>query len=92
MVHALLLVARWIAVAHDRWRASLADGSRARLQSYAAWFNEHRPHQGLGNRTPDEVHHGQSTRARSVPLRAALAVAYSDGNHDLPILALRHAA
>ena len=27
MVQALLMIARWIAVAHDRWRSSLADAS-----------------------------------------------------------------
>jgi hypothetical protein len=28
----------------------------AELELYAAWFNEHRPHQALGGRTPNEVY------------------------------------
>jgi putative transposase len=29
------------------------------LQDYAGWFNEHRPSQALGGRTPDEVYNGK---------------------------------
>ena len=32
-----------------------SDELRALLNSYIAWHCEHRPHQGLGGRTPDEV-------------------------------------
>ena len=28
---------------------------RRRIAAYVAWFHEHRPHQGLGGRTPEEV-------------------------------------
>ena len=31
---------------------------RRELVSYATWYNEHRPHQGLGGRTPMEVSTG----------------------------------
>ena len=34
---------------------------RSELALWATWYNEHRPHQGIGGRTPLEVHH--STRA-----------------------------
>jgi putative transposase len=44
------------------------------LLGYTTWFNAHRPHQGLGGRTPDEVHFGKSTGAKLVPLRAAVEV------------------
>jgi putative transposase len=64
----------------------------ARLRSYASWFNEHRPHQGLGGRTPDEVHDAKSTRAKSVPLRAAIEVRLLDDDRDLPVLRLRKVA
>ncbi len=30
---------------------------RKELSLYVGWYNEHRPHEHLGNRTPDEVHH-----------------------------------
>ena len=65
---------------------------RTRLRAYATWFNAHRPHQGLGNRTPDEVHTGRSTKPTSVPLRAALEVRNMDDDRNLPILKLRRAA
>ena len=65
---------------------------RARLEAYAAWFNEHRPHQGLAQRTPDEVHTGRSTRPRAVPLRAVLVAEHLAGDRDLPVLRLRRAA
>jgi hypothetical protein len=63
-----------------------------RMRSYVGWFNVHRPHQGLAQRTPDEVHLGRDTRAKAVPLRAALAVSHVDGERDLPMLTLRRAA
>jgi hypothetical protein len=62
------------------------------MRGYVTWFNEHRPHQGLGQRTPDEVHLGRDTRAKAVPLLAALAVRHLDGERELPVLSLRRAA
>ena len=35
-----------------------SDELRALLNSYIGWSCEHRPHQGLGGRTPDEVYFG----------------------------------
>jgi putative transposase len=35
------------------------DELRATLTSYVGWFSEHRPHQGLGGRTPNEVRFGR---------------------------------
>jgi putative transposase len=64
----------------------------ARLRAYVRWFNAERPHQGLGQRTPDEVHFARDTRATAVPLLAALAVAHVEGERDLPVLTLRRAA
>jgi putative transposase len=32
---------------------------RRELALYAHWYNHHRPHQGLGGRTPDEVYFGR---------------------------------
>ena len=36
------------------------DAVRHELACHATWYNEHRPHQGLGGRTPMEVYEGQS--------------------------------
>jgi len=62
------------------------------LSEYATWFNAARPHQGLGGRTPDEVHSAKSTRAKSVPLRAAVEATFVANDRDLPVLRLRRAA
>jgi putative transposase len=62
------------------------------LTAYATWFNEHRPHQGLRQLTPDEVHFGTSTRAKSVPRRAVLEANPLAGDRHLPVLRLRAAA
>jgi hypothetical protein len=34
--------------------------SSALLTSYVGWYHEHRPHQGLGGRTPNEVCFGET--------------------------------
>jgi transposase InsO family protein len=62
------------------------------LANYARWFNGWRPHQGLGQRTPAEVHAGRSTAPRSVPLRAVLVARRVAGDRLLPVLSLRLAA
>ena len=63
-----------------------------KLLGYVTWFNEHRPHPGLAQRTPDEVHFGRDTRPRSVPLRGELVAEFVDGDRALPVLRLRGAA
>ncbi len=62
------------------------------LQSFALWINRERPHQSLGNRTPDEVHSGRARRPRHTATRGVLAVRFVGGDHRLPVLRLRHAA
>ena len=62
------------------------------LAAYREWFNESRPHQALGQRTPDEVHFAEDTAATVVPLRARLVVECLGGHRDLPVLRLRAAA
>ncbi len=61
------------------------------LARYARWFNAERPHQGLGSRTPDEVHAGRRRSPQRVPARAALRVRYLGDDRALPILRLRAA-
>ena len=63
-----------------------------KLLAYSHWFNAHRPHQGLGQRTPDEVFYGRYARANLVPLHAALEANLIDGDQSLPVLRLRCAA
>jgi hypothetical protein len=63
-----------------------------KLRAYVRWFNEERPHQGLGQRTPDEVHFMKVTAAREVPLRAELVAGHMDSNRELPVLRLRRIA
>ncbi len=68
------------------------------IDAYLAWYHEHRPHQGLGGRTPREVldEHGRSTkrrRARAPPKRKKLrplrlVVSHLDDRRHLPIVAL----
>jgi putative transposase len=93
-----------IAIVERYWRSLKAEHAHGlnlfrplasihtRLRAYVAWFNAHRPHQGLGGRTPDDVFAGRTRAVRSVPLRATLEVTHVDGNRDLPILHLRPAA
>ena len=64
----------------------------AKLRAYVRWFNEERPHQGLGQRTPDEVHFMKVTAARAVPLRAELVAEHVDNDRDLPAVRLRRVA
>lgn len=62
------------------------------LRGYATWFNTERPHQGIGQRTPDEAHFGTSTRARVVPLRPVLAAASFGDEAQLPVVRWARAA
>jgi putative transposase len=62
------------------------------LRAYAQWANAERPHQGLGQRTPDDVFYG---RAPTPPRRVeagTLSVDLIDGDHELPVLRFRAAA
>jgi putative transposase len=63
------------------------------LRSFAlCWYNRERPHQSLGNRTPDEVHCGRQRRPPRSITSGVLAVRLIGGDHRLPVLRLRHAA
>jgi putative transposase len=62
------------------------------VRRYAHWFNEERPHQGLRNRTPDEVYRGRPPRAARNLTGGKLRVRFLDGDRRLPILRLAIAA
>ena len=63
-----------------------------RLRRYARWFNQERPHLGLRQRTPDDVHRGRAPRAARNVAGGVLHVRFLDGDRRLPILRLTKAA
>ncbi len=73
------------------------DTMRQDLSCYLNWFAQHRPHQGLDGRTPQEVYGGlpevarEKLMAKEVP-RSQLVVRFHEGRRQLPIVELRQAA
>jgi transposase InsO family protein len=63
-----------------------------RVRRWARWFNAERPHQGLGQQTPDEVYRGRPPRVARDLTDGMLHVRFLDGDKRLPILRLRRAA
>jgi len=76
------------------------EAMRRELAVYASWFAEHRTHQGLGGRTPNEIYDGRHApevafQERQTPMtipRRELVVHYHKGRRQLPIVELRRAA
>ena len=62
------------------------------LGLYAGWFNRERPHEGLGGRTPDDVHCGRKQKRPRMIDQARLEVRLLGGDRRLPILRLRRVA
>jgi putative transposase len=69
-----------------------ATAIETRLRRYAAWFNRERVHQGLDQRTPDEVYHGRPPGDVRDLTAGTLSVRFLDGDHRLPVLRLLDAA
>ena len=71
---------------------------RHELALYLAWYNQHRPHQGLGGRTPLEaIEPDEPTRPRFETrgrrgVKLKLAVSHFQGQRHLPLVELHHAA
>ncbi len=63
-----------------------------RLRRWARWHNAERPHQGLGQRTPDDVYVDRPRRATREITGGTLSIRFLDGDRRLPILRLREAA
>ena len=63
-----------------------------KLKTWQRWHNGHRPHQGLGQRTPDDVHRRHRPRKMRSVTAGVLSVRFLDGDHRLPILRLANAA
>lgn len=73
------------------------------LDAYLVWYHEHRPHQGLGGRTPREVLDARgdnvtSRRPRAPPKRRSkvpprrLVVSFVEARRHLPVVSLARAA
>jgi len=76
-------------------------GIERELDAYLLWYDEYRPHQSLGGRTPGEVlrgegkEHGERIRAHHAPHERAplrLVVSHVEGRRHLPIVSLKRAA
>jgi len=63
-----------------------------RLRRWQRWFNSFRPHQGLQQRTPDDVYRERRPRKVHHLTAGTLSVRFLDGDPRLPILRLRDAA
>ena len=74
------------------------DGIRREITLYINWYNQHRPHQTLGGRTPLEVYFGMEYEITRSETRGEDAVSISlvvtrlDGRRHLPIVELKRAA
>lgn len=64
----------------------------AKLRRYQTWFNSERPHQGIGQRTPDDVYFDRPAQAPRSTTDSKLHVRFLDGDRRLPILRLHRAA
>ncbi len=64
----------------------------AGLRQYQTWFNQERPHQGLGQRTPDEVYFDRPCKPTRDTTGSTRHVRFLDGDRRLPVLRLRDAA
>jgi putative transposase len=62
-----------------------------RAHRWARWYNAERPHQGLGQRTPDEVYRRRPPRRTRDLTGGALHVGFLEGDRHLPVLRLRRA-
>ncbi len=63
-----------------------------RLRRRARWHNGARPHQGLGQRTADDVYYKRRPRKARTLTAGTLHVWFLDGDPRLPVLRLRDAA
>ena len=63
-----------------------------RLERYRIWFNEKRPHQGLGQSTPDDVFFDRPAKPKRDITGGTLQVRFHHGDRRLPVLRLLDAA
>ncbi len=65
-----------------------APAIETRLRRCAAWFNEERAHQGLGQRTPDDIYFDRSAKPARDITGGTLQVRFHDGDRRFPVLRL----
>jgi putative transposase len=63
-----------------------------RLNRWRRWHHGERPHQSLGQQTPDDVYRGRPSKRKRNLTAGALSVRFLDGDRRLPILRPRNAA
>ena len=104
-LRATAVIERFFLSLKDEWLRRIfvplrRDAMRRELASYVSWFAEHRPHQGLDGRTPNEVYDGRpacdvASQAQQKPpaiCPCELVVRLHEGRRQLPIVELRRAA
>ena len=64
----------------------------ARYRWWARWHNTGRPHQGLGQQTPDDVYRDRPPRPVRDGTTGALSVRFLGGDKRLPVLRPQRAA
>ncbi len=104
-LRATAVIERFLLLLKDEWLRRIVvplrqETMRRELAVYAFWFTEHRTHQGLGGRTPNETYESRSGakvgfHERQMPktiFRRELCIRYHEGGSQLPIVELRRAA
>ena len=104
-LRATAIIERFFLSLKDEWLRRISiplsqEAMRRELASYASWFAEYRPHQGLDGRTPHEVYNGtlpsevasQGDQTPQTIPRRNLVVHFHDDRRQLPIVELRRAA
>jgi putative transposase len=98
-LRATAVVERFVRSLKDEWLRRIQvpfrrEAMQRELAWYKRWFEEHRPHQSLGGRTPREVYDGIEVETPTVestrPLE--LVVNFHGGRRALPIVELKNAA
>lgn len=64
----------------------------SRLRRWCRWHNAERPHQGLGQQTPDDIYRHRPPRPTRNLTGGTLHVRFFDGDRRLPVLRLDDAA
>jgi len=101
-IRATAVIERFFLSLKDEWLRRILvpldrDAMRREVSLYLDWFQQHRPHQGLDGRTPQEVYDGvpvvarEKLKAPEIP-RSQLLVNFHEGRKQLPIVELRQAA
>ena len=104
-LRATAIIERFFLSLKDEWLRRIVvplsrDGMRREVASYISWFAEHRTHQGLDGRTPNEVYDGlpvcevaskEQQKPQTIP-RSELVVRFYEGRRQMPLVELRRAA